>query len=232
MTEEQKLQMLSAFMDGQEVEQSFVDELLSDEKLLAKWEEYHKIGAAIRGELPNEELIVGFAHRVEQALEKEPVYINVALNANESATNNKPSTPKEENNIVIMSAFEFLRSKSKSIYHVTTQLALAASVAAICVFGAQMYSSYKFEQDFTDKTAMNSTGISIAPVANHTNNDVVKSINLNGNEQIATDKVLLNEHTLDAAQLKKLEKQRTIEMQTIDALLRDHEQVKQTVFYR
>ena len=48
MTNESKLELLSAYMDGEEVSESQINEILSDLELLAKWDSYHKISSGLK----------------------------------------------------------------------------------------------------------------------------------------------------------------------------------------
>lgn len=67
----QQRETLSAFIDGHNVDDSFIDELCNDPELKQKWASYHAISSVMHGD----EIILGddFSARMEALLENEEI---------------------------------------------------------------------------------------------------------------------------------------------------------------
>ena len=220
MTNESKLELLSAYMDGEEVSESQINEILSDLELLAKWDSYHKISSGLKGELP-QGVSTDFCDNVSALLEKEPVYIDISQ---------KKTQVANDDNIVSKSEKQVNQVKRFSrVYKTLSQLALVASVAIICVFVSQVYyNGNGVNGEFNDVAAIGVSGVSITPVTNSSPNNI-KSISLTENKLANVNNKAQTSRSLNAEQLKQLEKQRMREIQTLDALLEEHEQIKQAI---
>jgi negative regulator of sigma E activity len=88
-----------------------IQAMKSEAAARARWENYHLIRDALRGNLPGR-IPVNLAERVSQALEHEPVFINPRLHSSSPQPHRAPSRTKA-----------------------TLGFALAASLSAIAVFG-------------------------------------------------------------------------------------------------
>lgn len=221
MTNEQKFELLSAFMDGQDVDDSFLNEILSDPELMSKWESYSKVNASLKGDIPFGINLEGFSDKVKESLENQPIYINIPEQKSQIASDNNLDN--------VVDITQKIKTLPQRFFYSLSNLALVASVAIIFVFSVQFFILSQGHSEFSD-VAVTNNGAVVNPVSNH-NNDL-KSISIKPSQVIKNNDKFLNENRLNASQLKKLEAQRIKEMQTIDALLRDHQQIKQTIYYR
>lgn len=69
-------EQLSALMDGEALDQSFLTELSNDEQLQASWGRYHLVRDTLRGDLGNV-MHIDIAARVADAIAQEPVSSNI-----------------------------------------------------------------------------------------------------------------------------------------------------------
>lgn len=221
MTNEQKYELISAFLDGESVDESIVEGLLADEEVMKKWNEYTNIRATIRGELPSPSIdLTDFAEGVAKAIEKEPIYITTAP---------KLSVANDDIGVSDNEAKYNATKRFSVLFRSLGQIAIAASVACICVFGVQMYknSSVNSITDFKEQSFMNANGISMSAVSNTAK--PLPSMSLNNASLATAANVNSDHHAMDAEQLRRLEKQKTNELKTIDALINDHDMMKRTM---
>ena len=118
-------ELLSAYMDGEQVDVAFTKELCNDESLRQSWATYHVARAVIRKE---SEVILGadFTTRMEALIENEEIE-KVAL------TESQP-TVKETQRLPFMRKF-------KSFFAPVAQIAVAASVCLVAVLGVQSFNA-------------------------------------------------------------------------------------------
>ncbi|MCO4166660.1 sigma-E factor negative regulatory protein [Actinobacillus suis] len=79
----QQRETLSAFMDGHNVDDAFINELCNDPELKQKWASYHAISSVMHGD----EIILGddFSAKMEALLENEEIESPSLVAANEQA---------------------------------------------------------------------------------------------------------------------------------------------------
>ena len=118
-------ELLSAYMDGEQVDVAFTKALCNDESLRQSWATYHVARAVIRKE---SEVILGadFTTRMEALIENEEIE-KVAL------TESQP-TVKEVQHLPFMRKF-------KSFFAPVAQIAVAASVCLVAVLGVQSFNA-------------------------------------------------------------------------------------------
>jgi len=118
-------ELLSAYMDGEQVDVAFTKALCNDESLRQSWATYHVARAVIRQE---SEVILGadFTTRMEALIENEEIE-KVAL------TESQP-TVKEAQRLPFMRKF-------KSFFAPVAQIAVAASVCLAAVLGVQSFNA-------------------------------------------------------------------------------------------
>lgn len=114
---QQKIESLSALVDGELQNESILGELCHDPELMQKWQGYHLVRDTLRKELPAQ-LDFDIAANVAQALADEPTL----LAPKKSAWRDWP---------VIGNVVPLVRNAG--------QFAIAASVAAAVIFGVQSY---------------------------------------------------------------------------------------------
>lgn len=110
----QKLEQLSALVDGEHQDAHLLDEIKSDKIMAEKWQRYHLIRQTMRKELPNS-VDFDIAAKVSAALEQEPVVL-----APKSGWRQLPG---------VAAVLPLVRQGG--------QLAIAASVAVAVVIGVQ-----------------------------------------------------------------------------------------------
>jgi negative regulator of sigma E activity len=218
MNQKQKFEVLSAYLDGEQIDDFQLEEVLADEKMLKKWDVYSRINATIKGDIPSSNIdFAHFSENVAHAIEKEPIYSS--------------SIPIVANDDNIVTKSEFKKNFGKrfsSMFRSFGQVAIAASVACVCVLGVQLYrdSDSVSNLPFQEQSYMNATGVSMAPVSN-TSGNITPTIPLNSSS--LNTSYSKDYKALDAEQLKKIEKQKNKELKTIDALIYDHDMMKRTM---
>lgn len=121
----QKIENLSALVDGELYDNDFVKKLESDADLSAKWQSYHLIRDGLRKELPSE-INFDIAKNVTLALESEP-----AILAPKRTWQDLP---------LISNVLPFIKQSG--------QMAIAASVAVAMILGFQQVNQPELEQPF------------------------------------------------------------------------------------
>lgn len=218
MNQKQKFEVLSAYLDGEQIDDFQLEEVLADEEMLKKWDVYSRINATIKGDIPSSNIdFAHFSENVAHAIEKEPIYSS--------------SIPIVANDDNIVTKSEFKKNFGKrfsSMFRSFGQVAIAASVACVCVLGVQLYrdSDSVSNLPFQEQSYMNANGVSMAPVSN-TSGNITPTIPLNSSS--LNTSYSKDYKALDAEQLKKIEKQKNKELKTIDALIYDHDMMKRTM---
>ena len=113
---QQKIENLSALVDGELLEDSAVTAVMLDAELAQKWQRYHLVRDVMRKETPSE-LNFDIAANVAKALEQEPTVL--------APKNSWRDLP------VVAQVLPLVRNAG--------QFAVAASVAAAVIFGVQQY---------------------------------------------------------------------------------------------
>lgn len=72
---------LSLFIDGEEINESILDELSTNKALQQDWHNYHLIREALRGSLHDATINLDIAARIEAAIENDPVYVHHGLSS-------------------------------------------------------------------------------------------------------------------------------------------------------
>lgn len=123
-------ELLSAYMDGEQVEATFTENLCNDESLRQSWATYHVARAVIRKESA---VILGadFTAKMEALIENEEMP--------KAQISESQPTVEEVQRLPFMQKF-------KSFFAPMAQVAVAAGVCLVAVLGVQ---------SFTEKTNMN-----------------------------------------------------------------------------
>ena len=165
---------VSAVVDGEEGDQAVAD-LATDKNTHSKWRNYHMIGDAMRGELP-ETINLDLSANIAKALEQEPEI--VAPNMTTTST-----VPKSTNKVI-------------PLFKQFGQYAIAASVALVAVVGVQNYQ----QQDDVEApiSVLNTRPLvgSVSPVSLQTG--PVRQLQTgNTNEQVQEQRRRLNSYIQD-----------------------------------
>ncbi|HHQ4775582.1 TPA: sigma-E factor negative regulatory protein [Aeromonas veronii] len=150
-------EQISALMDGDLSDAEVLNELEMDSDLQATWGRYHLIGDAMRGDLPVN-LQLDLSDSIMAALEDEPTIL--APKPVETASVVQPVVAPiktDSNNVVPL---------FRRVGQQLGQYAIAASVAAVVIFGVQQYQG----QDGVPNNPVLNTipiGGSAAPVSVH-----------------------------------------------------------------
>ncbi|MFQ3235422.1 MAG: sigma-E factor negative regulatory protein RseA [Paraglaciecola sp.] len=121
----QKIENLSAWIDGEFQQHQLIDKLKSDELLAQKWQRYHLIRDGLRKELPPQ-INFDIAANVAAALEFEP-----SILAPKKSWRDLP---------LIGNVVPFAKQGG--------QMAVAASVAVAMIIGVQQFNQPELEQPF------------------------------------------------------------------------------------
>lgn len=113
-------ELLSAYIDGEDQVDLVLDTLCKDEKLQTMWNRYHLIRSAMRNE---SEVLLGseFTHKMASLIDSEAQIVSI-----------EQPQPDEVHTSVFM-------QKLKQWVAPITQVAVAASVCLVAVFGVQTY---------------------------------------------------------------------------------------------
>lgn len=123
----QKYENLSALMDGEHQHEDGLDAVINDADAMEAWQRYHLIRDGLRKELP-EQLNFDISASVAKALEDEPAIL-------------APKPRKLQDLPVIGNVIPLARQAG--------QFAIAASVAAVMIFGVQQMNQPDPEQPFS-----------------------------------------------------------------------------------
>jgi len=160
---QRNIENLSAYMDGDNQEEGFLEELKNDAELQEKWHRYHIIRDGLKQELPTE-LNLDLSDKIAQALENEPTIM---------APVTPKAEPKPEPAKVSKLAAWFgkasndEKSNVKPMVQQTGQFAIAASVAIAVILGYQQFNQPVAEQPFNAAPTIPVTGIQggLSPVS-------------------------------------------------------------------
>lgn len=217
---EEKFVLLSRFFDGETLSEDELNMLLSDNEVLEKWQSYALERAALRGECTDIDGMNGFAARVAEAIESEPLDMSrtISKRLEESVMSDLRSrthdrqfkdTPKAE---VVALKKDSKNKNSSWLGHV----ALAASVACICIFGGSIY--LKDNSNFNEESFIDgNTNISISPVSTSLTNEQL-SMHVGSEESLARQTL-----QFEKEQLRLNEERKARELRTLDALMNNHE---------
>ncbi|MZI92501.1 anti-sigma E factor [Vibrio sp. CAIM 722] len=124
---------LSALMDGETIDKSFIQELVNDQEGLDAWKNYHLIGDVMRGEAP-EKPEWNIAESVALALENEPGH-NARYTQSANVVDDTPlpieAQPKPTK----------ARRQLPAWLSQFGQVAVAACVSLVVIVGVQQYGS-------------------------------------------------------------------------------------------
>lgn len=118
-------ELLSAYMDGEQVDAAFTEELCNDESLRQSWATYHVARAVIRKESA---VILGadFTAKMADLIENEEI-------EKSAITESQPTVEEVQRS-------PFMR-KFKAFFAPMAQIAVAASVCLVAVLGVQSFNS-------------------------------------------------------------------------------------------
>lgn len=138
----QKIENLSAWVDGEFQQHQLIDELKTDELLAQKWQRYHLIRDGLRKELP-EQINFDIAANVAAALQSEPCIL----------------APKKfwQDLPLIASVVPFAKQGG--------QMAVAASVAVAMILGVQQFNQPKLDQPFNSAPSILGIQGGLSPVS-------------------------------------------------------------------
>lgn len=127
-------ELLSAYIDGEQVSNEFTATLCKDANLQQSWENYHLIGAVMREESA---VILGtdFTAKMAELIEQE-----------EQIAVSQP-TPDE------VAQLPFIQ-KLKALFVPITQVAVAAGVCLVAVLGVQNYNASQTEKNGGDNPVL------------------------------------------------------------------------------
>ena len=127
-------ELLSAYMDGEQVNPTFTEQLCQDAELQESWEDFHTIRSIMRKE-SNVVLGADFTAKMESLIATEEIQV---LNAMTSQP-----LPQEVENAPFM-------QKLKAWFMPITQVAVAASVCLVAVLGVQSFNAKSTVQSAVD----------------------------------------------------------------------------------
>ena len=215
MTKEQQ-ELLSAYFDGVAVDDMTLECLLSDEEVMKEFAAISKIRAGIRNEIPEGVDFEALSETVALEVSREPAL-------QQRAANDADAVPHDL-------AEKAARKRFSRMWHDLGQIAVAAGVACLCVFGVQFWNggenaSGKFaEQSYLGRHQ----GVTAAPVTNTSVSPVVTAIP-DGSGNLTGVYNAKSQHYREASEMEKLKEKKSQELNTLDAILNDHERVLRTV---
>lgn len=138
----QKIENLSAWVDGELQSHQLIDELKTDELLAQKWQRYHLIRDGLRQELPDQ-INFDIAANVAAALQSEP-----SILAPKKSWRDLP---------LIGSVVPFAKQGG--------QMAIAASVAVAMIIGVQQFNQPELDQPFNSAPSILGIQGGLSPVS-------------------------------------------------------------------
>ena len=147
---EQK-QQLSLLMDGEFIDDHFVDELGHDESLQSCWHRYHLAREAMRGELHGSSLTLDISNQVAMAIADDDLYPQLT----DQPSQDEISIPKAEN-------LFWLRIKDAMAK--VSQVGLAACVTLAIIAGVQYHQGQSDENSGVPTLNTVPMGVNVAPV--------------------------------------------------------------------
>jgi mclA len=127
-------ELLSAYMDGEQVNPTFTEQLCQDAELQESWEDFHTIRSIMRKE-SNVVLGADFTTKMESLIATEEIQV--------SNTMTSQPLPQEVENAPFM-------QKLKAWFMPITQVAVAASVCLVAVLGVQSFNAKSTVQSAVD----------------------------------------------------------------------------------
>lgn len=127
-------ELLSAYMDGEQVNPTFTEQLCQDAELQESWEDFHTIRSIMRKE-SNVMLGADFTAKMESLIATEEIQVPNAMTSQ--------PLPQEVENAPFM-------QKLKAWFMPITQVAVAASVCLVAVLGVQSFNAKSTVQSAVD----------------------------------------------------------------------------------
>ena len=127
-------ELLSAYMDGEQVNPTFTEQLCQDAELQESWEDFHTIRSIMRQE-SNVVLGADFTVKMESLIATEEIQVPNAMTSQ--------PLPQEVENAPFM-------QKLKAWFMPITQVAVAASVCLVAVLGVQSFNAKSTVQSAVD----------------------------------------------------------------------------------
>ena len=127
-------ELLSAYMDGEQVNPTFTEQLCQDAELQESWEDFHTIRSIMRKE-SNVVLGADFTAKMESLIATEELQVSNAMTSQ--------PLPQEVENAPFM-------QKLKAWFMPITQVAVAASVCLVAVLGVQSFNAKSTVQSAVD----------------------------------------------------------------------------------
>lgn len=127
-------ELLSAYMDGEQVNPTFTEQLCQDAELQESWEDFHTIRSIMRKE-SNVVLGADFTAKMESLIATEEIQMPNAMTSQ--------PLPQEVENAPFM-------QKLKAWFMPITQVAVAASVCLVAVLGVQSFNAKSTVQSAVD----------------------------------------------------------------------------------
>ena len=127
-------ELLSAYMDGEQVNPTFTEQLCQDAELQESWEDFHTIRSIMRKE-SNIVLGADFTAKMESLIATEEIQVPNAMTSQ--------PLPQEVENTPFM-------QKLKAWFMPMTQVAVAASVCLVAVLGVQSFNAKSTVQSAVD----------------------------------------------------------------------------------
>ena len=127
-------ELLSAYMDGEQVNPTFTEQLCQDAELQESWEDFHTIRSIMRQE-SNIVLGADFTAKMESLIATEEIQVPNAMKSQ--------PLPQEVENAPFM-------QKLKAWFMPMTQVAVAASVCLVAVLGVQSFNAKSTVQSAVD----------------------------------------------------------------------------------
>lgn len=216
MTKEQQ-ELLSAYFDGAAIDDRTLESLLDDEEVMKEFAAMSEIRAGLRDEIPEGIDFAALSDAVALEVSREP-----ALQPR--AANDEDAVPSSE-------AARAQKKRFSGMWHDMGQIAVAAGVACLCVFGASLWNG---QSDTAGKFAEQSylgghQAVMASPVTNTSVAPVVTAIP-DGSDKLYGGYNDTARHSREAGELEKIKAARkNRELTTLDAILNDHERVLRTV---
>lgn len=127
-------ELLSAYMDGEQVNPTFTEQLCQDAELQESWEDFHTIRSIMRQE-SNVVLGADFTAKMESLIATEEIQVPNAMTSQ--------PLPQEVENTPFM-------QKLKAWFMPITQVVVAASVCLVAVLGVQSFNAKSTVQSAVD----------------------------------------------------------------------------------
>ena len=127
-------ELLSAYMDGEQVNPTFTEQLCQDAELQESWEDFHTIRSIMRKE-SNVVLGADFTAKMESLIATEEIQVPNVMTSQ--------PLPQEVENVPFM-------QKLKAWFMPITQVAVAASVCLVAVLGVQSFNAKSTVQSAVD----------------------------------------------------------------------------------